>query len=42
MYVAMTILNVLLGFGALFLMLGTIHWRRVVVPEEEKAYARGP
>jgi len=42
MYVAMTILNVVLGFSALFLMLGTIRWRRVVVPEEEKAYARGP
>jgi uncharacterized membrane protein YbhN (UPF0104 family) len=42
MYVAMTILNVALGFGALFLMLGTLRWRRVVVPEEEKAYARGP
>jgi uncharacterized membrane protein YbhN (UPF0104 family) len=41
-YVATTILNVLLGFGALFLMLGTLRWRRVVVPEEEKAYARGP
>ena len=42
MYVAMTILNVVLGFAALFLMLGTLRWRRVVVPEEEKAYARGP
>jgi uncharacterized membrane protein YbhN (UPF0104 family) len=42
MYVAMTILNVALGFGALFLMLGTLRWRRVVVPEKEKAYARGP
>jgi uncharacterized membrane protein YbhN (UPF0104 family) len=41
-YVATTILNVALGFGALFLMLGTLRWRRVVVPEEEKAYARGP
>ena len=41
-YVATTILNVLLGFGALFLTLGTIHWRRVVVPDEKKAYARGP
>jgi uncharacterized membrane protein YbhN (UPF0104 family) len=42
MYVATTILTVVLGFGALFLMLGTLRWRRVVVPEEEKAYARGP
>ena len=41
-YVATTILNVVLGFGALFLTLGTLRWRRVVVPEEEKAYARGP
>jgi uncharacterized membrane protein YbhN (UPF0104 family) len=41
-YVATTILNVVLGFGAIFLMLGTLRWRRVVVPEEEKAYARGP
>ena len=42
MYVAMTVLNVVLGFAALFLMLGTLRWRRVVVPEEKKAYARGP
>jgi uncharacterized membrane protein YbhN (UPF0104 family) len=42
MYIATTILNVVLGFGALFLMLRTFRWRRVVVPEEENAYARGP
>jgi uncharacterized membrane protein YbhN (UPF0104 family) len=42
MYIATTILNVAIGFGALFLMLRTLRWRRVVVPEEEKAYARGP
>jgi uncharacterized membrane protein YbhN (UPF0104 family) len=41
-YVSTTILNVVLGFGAIFLMLGTLRWRRVVVPEDEKAYARGP
>jgi uncharacterized membrane protein YbhN (UPF0104 family) len=42
MYIATTVLNVLVGFAALFLMLRTLRWRRVVVPEEEKAYARGP
>lgn len=42
MYVAMTILNVVSGFAAIFLMLGTIRWKRLVVPEEDKAYARGP
>jgi uncharacterized membrane protein YbhN (UPF0104 family) len=42
MYIATTILNVVVGFGALFFMLGTLRWRRLVVPKEEKAYARGP
>jgi uncharacterized membrane protein YbhN (UPF0104 family) len=42
MYISTTILSVVVGFGCLFLMLGTLRWRRVVVPEEEKAYARGP
>ncbi len=42
MHIATTALNVALGFGALFLMLRTFRWRKVVVPEEEKAYARGP
>jgi uncharacterized membrane protein YbhN (UPF0104 family) len=42
MYIATTILAVVVGFAALFLMLGTLRWRRIVVPEEEKAYARGP
>jgi uncharacterized membrane protein YbhN (UPF0104 family) len=42
MYIATTVLNVVLGFGAVFLMLRTFRWRRVVVPDEEKAYARGP
>jgi uncharacterized membrane protein YbhN (UPF0104 family) len=42
MYVATTIANVLAGFGSIFAMLRTLRWRRVVVPEEEKAYARGP
>jgi hypothetical protein len=42
MYIATTILNVVVGFAALFFMLGTLRFRRVVVREEEKAYARGP
>ena len=42
MYIATTILNVVVGFVCLFLMVRTFRWRRVVVPEEEKAYARGP
>jgi uncharacterized membrane protein YbhN (UPF0104 family) len=41
MYIAVTIENVVVGFIALFLMLGTVRWRRVV-PDEEEAYARGP
>jgi uncharacterized membrane protein YbhN (UPF0104 family) len=41
MYIAVTIENVVIGFAALFLMLGTLRWRRVV-PDEEEAYARGP
>ncbi len=42
MYIATTVLNGVVGFLCLFLMLRTFRWRRVVVPEEEKAYARGP
>ena len=42
MYIATTILNLAVGFAALFLMMRTLRWRRVVVPDEEKAYARGP
>jgi uncharacterized membrane protein YbhN (UPF0104 family) len=42
MYIATTILNVVVGFAALFLMLGTLRFKRIVVREEEKAYARGP
>jgi glycosyltransferase 2 family protein len=41
MYIAVTIANIVVGFIALFLMLGTVRWRRVV-PDEEEAYARGP
>jgi uncharacterized membrane protein YbhN (UPF0104 family) len=41
MYIAVTIENVVIGFIALFLMVGTLRWKRVV-PEEEEAYARGP
>jgi uncharacterized membrane protein YbhN (UPF0104 family) len=42
MYIATTILNAVVGFACLFLMMRTFRWRRVVVPEEENAYARGP
>jgi uncharacterized membrane protein YbhN (UPF0104 family) len=42
MYVAVTALNVVLGFGAILLMLRTLRWRRLVMPEKENAYARGP
>jgi uncharacterized membrane protein YbhN (UPF0104 family) len=42
MYIATTVLNVVVGFACLFLMMRTFRWRRVVVPEEENAYARGP
>jgi uncharacterized membrane protein YbhN (UPF0104 family) len=41
MYIAVTIANVIVGFTALFLMLGTVRWRRAV-PDDEEAYARGP
>jgi uncharacterized membrane protein YbhN (UPF0104 family) len=41
MYIATTILNVVVGFVALFVMVGTVRWRRLL-PGEEKAYARGP
>ena len=41
MYIAVTVANIVVGFIALFLMLGTVRWRRVV-PDEEEAYARGP
>jgi glycosyltransferase 2 family protein len=42
MYIATTLLNVVAGFVSLFLMVGTLRWKRLVAPEEEKAYARGP
>jgi uncharacterized protein (TIRG00374 family) len=42
MYVAVTVVNALLGFAAILLMLRTLRWRRIVLPEKEKAYARGP
>jgi len=41
MYIAVTIENLVIGFAALFLMLGTLRWKRVL-PDEEEAYARGP
>ena len=42
MYVAVTVFNVVLGFAAIFVMLRTLRWRRLILPEQEKAYARGP
>ena len=42
MYIATTVLNVVAGFGALFLMLGTLRWRGAVVPKDGDAYAREP
>ena len=42
MYVAVTALNVVLGFGAILVMLRTLRWRRLVLPEKEEAFARGP
>jgi len=42
MYVAVTAANVLVGFGAILVMLRTLRWRRLVLPEKEKAYASGP
>jgi uncharacterized membrane protein YbhN (UPF0104 family) len=41
MYIAVTIENLVIGFIALFLMLGTLRWKREI-PDEEEAYARGP
>ncbi len=40
-YIATTLLNVVVGFASLFLMVGTVRWKRLVVPEEKKAYASG-
>jgi uncharacterized membrane protein YbhN (UPF0104 family) len=41
MYIATTIENIVIGFIALFLMIGSFRWKRVV-PDEEEVYARGP
>ena len=41
MYVATTVLNLVVGFAAILVMLRTLRWRRVVRPEEERAYAQG-
>jgi uncharacterized membrane protein YbhN (UPF0104 family) len=41
MYIATTILNVVVGFVALFFMLGTFRFRRIMV-KDKNAYARGP
>ena len=37
MTITLIVVNVLLGFAAILLMLKTLRWRRVVVPEEEPA-----
>jgi glycosyltransferase 2 family protein len=37
MHVAVVVVNLVLGFAALFLMMRTLRWRRAVVPEEEPA-----
>ncbi len=37
MTITIIVVNVLLGFAAILLMLRTLRWRRVVVPEEEPA-----
>jgi uncharacterized membrane protein YbhN (UPF0104 family) len=42
MYIATTILNAVVGFTCLLVMLRTFRWRRLVVADEESAYARGP
>jgi uncharacterized membrane protein YbhN (UPF0104 family) len=41
-YIATTIVAVVVGFAALFFTVGTLRFRRLVVREDEKAYARGP
>ncbi|HZO61777.1 MAG TPA: lysylphosphatidylglycerol synthase transmembrane domain-containing protein [Gaiellaceae bacterium] len=41
MYIAVLVANIVIGFAALFLTVGTLRWRRVV-PDDEQAYARGP
>ena len=42
MQIATTVLNVALGFAAIAIMLRTIRWRQAILPDKEKAYARGP
>ncbi len=42
MHIAVTAFNAILGFVAILVMLRTLRWRRVVVPEEGKVYARHP
>jgi uncharacterized membrane protein YbhN (UPF0104 family) len=37
MHIALVAVNVLLGFAAIALMLRTLRWRRIVVPEEKTA-----
>jgi len=40
MYISTTLLSAVVGFGALFAMLRTFRWRRVVEPPEENPYPR--
>ncbi len=42
MYIATTVTGTVAGFVAIFAMLRTLRWRRVVVPDDEEAYAQGP
>jgi uncharacterized membrane protein YbhN (UPF0104 family) len=40
MQIATTVLSAVLGFGAILLTLRTLRWRKLVMAEEKKAYAR--
>jgi len=40
MQVATALLSALLGFASILLMLKTLRWRKLVVADEQKAYAR--
>jgi uncharacterized membrane protein YbhN (UPF0104 family) len=40
MQVATALLSAVLGFASILLMLKTLHWRKLVVADEQKAYAR--
>jgi uncharacterized membrane protein YbhN (UPF0104 family) len=40
MQVATAVLSALLGFASILLMLRTLRWRKLVVADEQRAYAR--